>query len=101
MIYYTAFSTFPSAEIAREVSRLLVQKNLVACVNIMPEVESVYQWQGKVCEEKEVLVMMKTTERNLAALELELVDLHPYDIPEFITLEIKSGYQPYLDWLDK
>ncbi len=101
MKFYTAFSTFPSIEVAREVSRILVEKKLVACVNLVTAVESIYEWEGKVCEEKEVLLMMKTTESKLTALEISLVELHPYDVPEFIVIEIKSGHQPYLDWLNR
>lgn len=101
MKYYTAFSTFPSIELAREVSRELVEKKLVACVNIVPVVESIYEWEGKICEEQEVLVMMKVSEMQLTKLEECLVVLHPYEVPEFITIEIKSGHQPYLDWLGR
>lgn len=99
MKLYTAFSTFPSIEIAREVARVLVEKKLVACVNLVPAVESIYQWDGKICEEKEVLAMMKVPKSKLGELQDLLVKLHPYDVPEFIILEIKGGHQAYLEWI--
>lgn len=101
MQLYTLFSTFPSIEIAREVARVLVEKKLVACVNLVPAVESIYEWEAKICEENEVLAMMKAPKSNLSKLEETLVQLHPYDIPEIIVLEIKGGYQPYLEWLNR
>jgi len=101
MKLYTAFSTFPSIEIAREVSRVLVEKKLVACVNLVPAIESIYEWEGKICEEKEVLAMMKTPEPKLDELRDTLVKLHPYDVPEFIVLKIDGGHQSYLDWIGR
>ena len=99
MKLYTVFSTFPDIETAREVSRVLVEKRLVACVNLIPAVESIYQWEGKLCQENEVMAMMKTHHDRLIDLEKTLVELHPYDVPEMIALEIKEGHTPYLDWV--
>jgi len=77
----------------------LVEQRLAACVNIIDGVRSIYRWQGKVCDDAEVLCVAKTRETAISELELFLNDHHPYDVPELITLDITSGSADYLDWL--
>ena len=84
---------------ARKIGRNVVEKKLAACANIVPGVESIYRWKGKVERAGEVLVVVKTTANRLPALEREVKRLHRYDVPEFIVLPIIAGSRKYLAWL--
>ena len=92
-------STFPSAEIARQIGTALVEKQLAACVNIAPSIESIFQWKGSVNHETEALALIKTTVAAYPELEKTLGHLHPYDVPEIIALEIAKGSKAYLNWI--
>ncbi|RMG20010.1 MAG: divalent-cation tolerance protein CutA [Deltaproteobacteria bacterium] len=91
--------TAPSSAVAEELARSAVESRLAACVNLLPEVRSIYRWQGKIEDESEVLLVFKTTEAQLEALEQHLIDRHPYDTPEFLALPVAAGAQRYLAWL--
>ncbi|GAA5494102.1 divalent cation tolerance protein [Rubritalea squalenifaciens DSM 18772] len=91
--------TFPEEKCARQIGTVLIEKQLAACVNIIPGAESIYRWEGKVCCEKEVIGIIKTTEDAYQALEHALVDLHPYDVPELIALRPETGSRDYLSWV--
>ena len=93
------FTTLPSADKAAEIAKVLVEEKLVACANLLPAVRSIYRWQGKLHDENEVLVLLKTRAENLERLKLRLLEVHPYELPEMLAVPIESGYQPYLDWL--
>jgi len=84
---------------AARIAELLVNQRLAACVQILPEIQSVYIWQGQVQREKELLLLAKTTRANFAALEREVRQIHSYETPEIIALSIVAGSDPYLDWL--
>ena len=86
---------------ARRIGRNVVEKRLAACANIVPGVESVYRWKGKVERACEVLVVIKTTAKRLRELEREVKQLHSYDISEFIVLPIVAGAREYLAWLQE
>ncbi len=92
-------TTFPDADTARQIGTALVQKQLAACVNITPGIESIFQWKGKLDYEPEVLALFKTSEEAYPALEAALLELHPYDLPEVIAIEIAQCSKPYLDWI--
>jgi len=94
-----ALTTVGSAEEARRLARLLVERRLAACVNLIPNLASIYRWQGEVEEAAEILLLMKTTAEQLPALEAAVRELHSYKVPEFLALVVESGNQPYLDWL--
>src|SRR5260370_27606762 len=85
---------------ARRIARTVVGKRLAACVNIiLSPVESFYTWKGKLEKAREYLLVMKTTAKRLAELEIEVKRLHSYDVPEFIALPIAEGSRKYLSWL--
>lgn len=93
-------STFPEIETARRIARQLVTENLAACANIVPAVESIYRWQGKIENTQETLVFFKTTAARYAAFQDRLKSLHPYEVPEIICLRIADGLPEYLRWVN-
>ena len=95
-----ALSTVGSAEDAERVARTLVERRLAACVNVVPGVVSHYRWKGEICRDEERLLVIKTRAERLDALRAAFVELHPYEVPELVVLEISAGNQPYLEWLD-
>ena len=94
-----ALSTFPDAETARRISNELVAQKLVACANILPSVESIYTWKGKIEKADETLVFFKLSEDRQTAFQEKLRSLHPYDVPEIIFVPISSGLPDYLRWV--
>jgi periplasmic divalent cation tolerance protein len=94
-----ALTTIGSLEEGRRIARELVERRLAACVNLVPNLTSVYRWKGAVEEAEEVLLVMKTTEAQLVALEAAVRELHSYEVPEFVALRVDSGSRPYLKWL--
>jgi periplasmic divalent cation tolerance protein len=93
------FTTLPTADKAAEVAKLLVEERLAACANLMPAIRSIYHWQGKLHDENEVLVLLKTRAEHLERLKLRILELHPYELPEVLAVPVEAGYQPYLEWL--
>lgn len=93
------FSTFPNADKAAEIARMLVDERLAACVNLVPGARSIYRWQGQLCDEVETLAIVKTTTERVDELTARLVSLHPYEVPEVIAVPISAGYAPYLAWI--
>ncbi|MGC4015057.1 MAG: divalent-cation tolerance protein CutA [Luteolibacter sp.] len=91
--------TFPDQEQARQIGTALVEKQLAACVNLLPGVESIYRWQGAVEISAEVLAIFKTTRAALPAFEEELVALHPYEVPELLALEPAAAAAAYTAWV--
>lgn len=95
------FMTAANGEEATRLADMLVGAHLAACVQILPEIESVYRWQGKIERQSEVLILAKTTRSKFEELEREVRFLHSYDTPEIIAVPITAGSTPYLDWLTK
>ena len=94
-----ALSTFPDAETARRISNELVAQKFVACANILPSVESIYTWKGKIEKADETLVFFKLSEDRQTAFQEKLRSLHPYDVPEIILVPISRGLPDYLRWV--
>ncbi|HTY93339.1 MAG TPA: divalent-cation tolerance protein CutA [Steroidobacteraceae bacterium] len=91
--------TCPEESVALDIARVLVKEGLAGCVNRLPQVGSVYRWQGQLCEELEQLLVIKTTPSRYQALEMRLKTLHPYEMPEIIAIPVVAGSRPYLAWL--
>jgi len=92
--------TCATLEEARKIARGVVEKRLAACVNIVTHaVESFYTWEGKLENNSEYLLMIKTSEERLTELQQEVMGLHSYDSPEFVVLPIVAGSEEYLKWL--
>lgn len=91
-------STVGSAEDARRLARLLVEEKLAACVSVMP-VESTYIWEGRIVDDAERLLLIKTSAGRIAELERRLHEIHPYNVPEFVVVEPEQVAAPYLAWL--
>lgn len=94
-----ALTTAGSMDEAQELANALVERRVAACVNLIPNLTSIYRWQGAVEETSEVLLLIKTTAEQLSEVESTLRELHSYEVPEFVALGVESGSQPYLDWL--
>ena len=92
-------TTVANPEEAGRLARVLVEERLAACASLVPGVESVYRWKGEVESATETMLLIKTGRDQLAALEARLRELHCYETPEFLVLEVESGSRVYLDWL--
>ena len=95
-----AFTTFASEEDAARVVRALIEERLIACGNLLPGARSLYRWQGRIEDQREVVVLMKTRKQDWTALLSRLHELHPYETPELIAVRIAAGAPRYLAWLE-
>lgn len=95
----TLITTFADAETARQIGTQLVESQLVACVNVLPGVESIFRWQGEVQLDAEAIALIKTTRARLEELEAWLQTHHPYEVPEILVLTPESGSARYLQWV--
>ena len=93
------YCTCPDAASARRIAEALVTERLAACVNQWPGIRSTYRWQEAVQTDSEELLLIKTTDTRLAALERRLLELHPYEVPELIAVPVVQGHEAYLDWV--
>ena len=91
--------TAPAGEAARRIAREIVEARLAACVNVVPGICSIYRWEGRICEDGEDLLVMKTTEATVGSLTAKILAIHPYSVPEVIVLPIETGSTSYLDWV--
>lgn len=91
--------TFPDVEKARQIGTVLVERQLAACVNLLPGIESIYRWQGAIEHAGEVLAVFKTTAPGWPAFEAALRELHPYEVPEMIALEPRDVSKAYARWV--
>ena len=95
------FVTCGSEEEAEKIANSLVDERLAACVNIISPIRSIYRWEGKIWDEKEWLLIIKTQKRRFAELEKKVKSLHSYSVPEIIALPIAEGSTAYLKWLEE
>lgn len=99
MDYCVVLVTVSSAADAKTIARALVEARLAACVNIIPGLTSIYRWEGDICEDSELLLVIKTRGQQVPALQERIEQLHSYALPEVIALPIAAGSAPYLAWL--
>ena len=91
--------TVPSAEAGMELARTLVAERLAACVNVVPGVRSLFFWDGRLQEESEALLIVKTGRERYEALQRRILALHPYSVPEILALPVESGSPAYVAWV--
>jgi periplasmic divalent cation tolerance protein len=99
--YRLVLTTTGSQEEARTIARELIERRLAACVNIIPMVESIYRWEGAVEQAEECLLAVKTQNALFEPLRDAIIELHSYDVPEVISLQIDDGSAGYLRWLSE
>jgi periplasmic divalent cation tolerance protein len=92
-------TTAASEEEARKIARHLVEHHLAACVNIVPQIQSIYRWQGAVEEAREWLLIVKTTAAAFGQVREAIAELHSYDVSECICLTVENGSATYLEWI--
>lgn len=97
--YVIALTTLPADADAAEFGRTLIDERLAACVNLLPVMESVYRWEGKIEFEAERQLVIKTSRDRIADLWDRVRELHPYEVPEFIVIPIMDGNEAYLRWI--
>jgi len=96
---HVLFSTVESKQEAEEIAARVVAEHLAACVNILPGVSSFYRWKGETHQSQEILLILKTSTDRLQELVDRVKELHPYEVPEVISIPVGDGYQPYLSWV--
>ena len=96
---YMIFCTCPNLKIARNLSTTLIKEKLAACVNILNVKESIYEWDGKIVREPEILLIIKSPKKNFPKLENKIKELHPYSIPEIVALEPSKVNKKYKKWV--
>jgi periplasmic divalent cation tolerance protein len=96
--YILAMTTCPKSR-SKDLARILVEKRVCACVNTIPHVESIYHWKNEVVTDTESILIMKTESQFEDALRETIIEHHPYEVPEFIVLNLESGSKAYLDWI--
>lgn len=99
MEYMVVFITAPNEEEAVKISKTLVEEKLAGCINILKGIRSIYFWQGKIEDDSEVLMIVKTKAELFDELCERVKSLHSYTVPEIIGMKIKKGFEDYLNWL--
>lgn len=95
------YCTVPNKKIAKDITKIIMKHKLAACVSMIENVKSVFSWDGEICEEKEILLMIKTRRTNYGKVKLVIEDIHSYSVPEIIALPIVDCSEDYLKWLVK
>ena len=95
------YCTVPNKKIAKDITKIIMIHKLAACVSMIENVKSVFSWDGEICEEKEILLMIKTRRANYGKVKLVIEDIHSYSVPEIIALPIVDCSEDYLKWLIK
>jgi periplasmic divalent cation tolerance protein len=93
-------TTVATADEAVTLIRTLLERRLIACGQIVPGVRSLYRWSGKIADESEVIVYLKTRAARLDSLEVAFTELHPYKVPELLALPVTAGLAKYLNWIN-
>ena len=101
MSAHLCFCTCPDAEVAHRIADTLVEERLAACVSVLPGLRSVYRWQGAIERADEVLLLIKTTGERVEPLTARVASLHPYELPELVSVEVAGGLAAYLQWVEE
>lgn len=101
MAYSLVYITTSDIEEARRIAKTLVEKRLVACANIVPEIESLYWWEGKINCEEEALIFAKTVREKVKNVIEEVKKLHSYEIPAIVSFDVLEGNKNFLDWISE
>lgn len=99
--YMLILITASSLQEGEKIGAALVEKGLAACCNIIPEIKSIFRWKGKICKEKEVLLLVKSKASLFEDLKKKVKKLHSYEVPEIIAFPIETGLKDYLKWMDE
>jgi len=99
--YLLVLTTCASEEEAHKIAETVISEKAAACCNIVKDVRSIYFWQDKLQDDREVLLLIKTTGESFPRLRLRITELHSYEVPEVIALPIVDGSQDYLRWVSK
>jgi periplasmic divalent cation tolerance protein len=97
--YILVVSTVPDRETGINIGNVLVKSRLAACVNIVPGVTSIYEWKDEVYNEGELVLFIKTRESLFEEVREKVLEIHPYEVPEVISVKIERGHVPYLSWI--
>lgn len=92
--------TCPDHQTAEKIARLLIERNLAACVNILPGLTSYYRWQGQIESAQELLLLIKSNSGRYSSVEAAILENHPYELPEIIAIPVDQGLPDYLHWID-
>ncbi len=98
-MFVAIYTTFDNIEEAKRIARILVNEKLVACVNLLPNIVSIYPWEEKIEESEEVIMWCKTRDEKVENIKKVIENYHSYDLPAFIVYPIKTGSEAYLQWI--
>jgi periplasmic divalent cation tolerance protein len=101
MSIFLVLSTAGSEKEGQRIGKALVEKRLAACVNVLPGITSFFIWEGKICREREVLLLIKTTRGRLKQIESEIKEIHSYSLPEVLFAKVEGGEKRYLGWIQQ
>jgi len=101
MNYTVIHCTCPDNKVANEISKALVQNKLAACVNILPNICSIYEWQGELKHDQEHLLLIKSRSDKFEDIKHLIIKLHPYELPEIIAVSIDNAVPNYLNWINE
>lgn len=97
--FVVVLCTVDNLESAKKIARIVVEERLAACANIMQGLSSIYHWKGEIVEDSECLLILKTKATLFEVLKNKILEIHPYEVPEIISLGIDNGFDKYLDWI--
>ena len=95
------YTTIDNEQDARKIANVLIEEQIVACVNIIPNVHSIYRWKGKIEEEKELILIAKTVDENVLKAINRIKKLHNNELPDIIAIPVNNGYSEYLEYIKR